>query len=40
MHMFDASAKAYSQPCHTSKMERFAKIVDDFKPKNSILDAW
>ena len=43
MHIFDASTKAHSQPCQTSKMERFAKIVDGFKPlivctKSSILD--
>ena len=28
MHIFDASTKAHSQPCQTSKMERFAKVVD------------
>ena len=35
--------KSYSEPCQTSKLERFAKIVDGFKPltifaKRSILD--
>ena len=37
--------EAYSDPCQTSKIERFAKIVNDWKPltifaKHSILDAW
>ena len=36
--------KAYSEPCQTSKMERFAKIVNRFHPltffgKRSNLDA-
>ena len=35
----------YSEPCETSKMERFVKIVNNFKPltifgKRSILDIW
>ena len=38
-------AKAYSEPCQTSKMEFFAKLVKGFKPltifvKSSILDVW
>ena len=24
--------EAYSEPCQTSKMERFAKIINDFQP--------
>ena len=36
---------AYSEPCQTSKMERFAKIVKSFSPlgifaKHSIWDVW
>ena len=36
---------SYSEPCQTSKMERFAKTVDGLKPltiftKHSILDVW
>ena len=35
----------YSEPCETSKKERFAKIVNDFRlliilAKHSILDFW
>ena len=35
--------EAYPEPCQTSKMERFAKIVNDFYPltiftRRSILD--
>ena len=35
--------EAYSDPCQTSKMENFAKIVDGFQPlpifaKRSIID--
>ena len=38
-------AEAYSEPCQTSKMERFAKIINSFQPlttfaKRSILDVW
>ena len=41
--MFDP--EAYAEPCRTSKMEVFAKIVDDLKPltiftKHYILDVW
>ena len=36
--------EAYSEPCQTVKMDRFAKIVNGFKPftifvKRSVLDA-
>ena len=38
-----SAAEAYSEPCQTSKMERFAKIVNGSNPstiilKRSILD--
>ena len=41
----EANSEAYSEPCKTSKMEVFAKIVSDFLfltvfPKNSSLDVW
>ena len=37
--------EAYSEPCQTSKIESFAKIVNGFMPltifaKRSILDVW
>ena len=37
--------EVYLEPCHTSKMDRFAKIVNSYKPltifaKRSILDIW
>ena len=37
--------QAYSEPCQTSKIERFAKIVNVFQPlttfaKRTILDVW
>ena len=37
--------EAYSEPCQTSKMERFAKIVNGKKPltifaERSVLDVW
>ena len=31
-------SERYSDPCHISKMERFAKIVNDYFAKHSILD--
>ena len=39
------SKEAYSQPCQTSKIERFVKIINSFTPltvftKRSILDVW
>ena len=41
----EASSEAYSEPCQTSKMEVFAKIVNSFSfftifAKFSILDIW
>ena len=41
----NAWAVAYSEPCQTSKMERFAKIFNSLKPltisaKRTILDIW
>ena len=38
-------SEAYSEPCRTSKTERFAQIVNGFQwltvfAKRSILDAW
>ena len=37
--------EVYSEPCQTSKIEHFVKIVNDFQPlsifaKRSILDIW
>ena len=38
------SLEAYSEPSHTSKMERFSEIVNDWIPltvaKNFLLDVW
>ena len=38
-------SEAYSEPCQTSKMERFVKIVNGYNPlillaNHSILDVW
>ena len=38
-------AETYAKPCQTSKMERFAKIVNDWKyftifERRPILDVW
>ena len=43
--IFRNSSEAYSEPCETSKMDFFAKIINDFQPpnifgKSSILDVW
>ena len=42
---WEVNLEAYSEPCKTSKMEVFAKIVNDFLfwlflQKSSILDVW
>ena len=39
------SSKVYPEPCQTSKMELFAKIINSFQPltiilKSFILDVW
>ena len=39
------STEAYSEPCQTYKVERFAKTVKDWKPlaifaKRPVLDVW
>ena len=41
----EANSEAYSEPCQTSKMEVFTKIVNGFSfltifAKSSILDVW
>ena len=43
--MVEKESEVYSQPCETSKMERFAKIVHGWKQltvlaKCAIIDVW
>ena len=38
--MDQKSAEAYSEPCHSLKMERFAKVAVDYFCKTLHLDVW
>ena len=45
LYQVTAHLEVYSEPCQMSKMELFAKIVNDWKPltisaKSSFLDVW